>query len=205
MGHTLIGMVSNEKSFLGKQSDIVLHTPVQQEACPNNLAPTVSTTLQLALGDALAVALMEQRGFSSGDFARVHPGGALGKKLYTRVADLLGNDAAPQVSPSSLVKQVIVEISSKRLGATAVIEKGKLVGVITDGDIRRMLGSKMDVAKTKASDIMGRSPKTIESTALAVEAFQVMEKHNITTLVVLGDNKYKGIIHLHDILKEGIF
>jgi arabinose-5-phosphate isomerase len=205
MGHTLIGMVSNEKSFLGKQSDIVLHTPVQQEACPNNLAPTVSTTLQLALGDALAVALMEQRGFSSGDFARVHPGGALGKKLYTRVSDLLGNDAAPQVAPSSLVKQVIVEISSKRLGATAVIEKGKLVGVITDGDIRRMLGSKMDVAKTKASDIMGRSPKTIESTALAVEAFQVMEKHNITTLVVLGDNKYKGIIHLHDILKEGIF
>jgi arabinose-5-phosphate isomerase len=161
--------------------------------------------LQLALGDALAVALMEQRGFSSGDFARVHPGGALGKKLYTRVSDLLGNDAAPQVSPSSLVKQVIVEISSKRLGATAVIEKGKLVGVITDGDIRRMLGSKMDVAKTKASDIMGRAPKTIESMALAVEAFQVMEKHNITTLVVLGDNKYKGIIHLHDILKEGIF
>ena len=205
MGNTLIGMVSNEKSFLAKHADFVLHTPVAQEACPNNLAPTVSTTLQLAMGDALAVALMEQRGFSAGDFARVHPGGALGKKLYTRVNDLLGSDAAPQVAPSSSIKQVIVEISSKRLGATAVIHKGKLEGVITDGDIRRMLGGKNDLAKMKASDIMGRSPKTIEGNALAVEAFHLMEKHNITTLVVLQDSKYKGIIHLHDILKEGIF
>jgi arabinose-5-phosphate isomerase len=205
MGNTLIGMVSNEKSFLAKHADFVLHTPAAQEACPNNLAPTVSTTLQLAMGDALAVALMEQRGFSAGDFARVHPGGALGKKLYTRVTDLLGSDAAPQVSPSSSIKQVIVEISSKRLGATAVIERGKLAGVITDGDIRRMLGGKNDLAKTKASDIMGRSPKTIESNALAVEAFHLMEKHNITTLVVVQDSKYKGIIHLHDILKEGLF
>jgi arabinose-5-phosphate isomerase len=205
MGNTLIAMVSNEKSFLGKHADMLLHTPVAKEACPNNLAPTVSTTLQLAMGDALAVALMEQRGFSSGDFARVHPGGALGKKLYTRVSDLLGSDAAPQVAPSSSIKQVILEISSKRLGATAVVDKGKLVGVITDGDIRRMLGSKSDLAKTKASDIMGRSPKTIESSALAVEAFHLMEKFNITTLVVLNDSKYKGIVHLHDILKEGIF
>jgi arabinose-5-phosphate isomerase len=205
MGNTLIAMVSNEKSFLGKHADMLLHTPVAKEACPNNLAPTVSTTLQLAMGDALAVALMEQRGFSSGDFARVHPGGALGKKLYTRVSDLLGSDAAPQVAPSSSIKQVILEISSKRLGATAVVDKGKLVGVITDGDIRRMLGSKSDLAKTKASDIMGRSPKTVESSALAVEAFHVMEKFNITTLVVLNDSKYKGIVHLHDILKEGIF
>jgi arabinose-5-phosphate isomerase len=205
MGNTLIGMVSNEKSFLAKHADFVLHTPTAQEACPNNLAPTVSTTLQLAMGDALAVALMEQRGFSAGDFARLHPGGALGKKLYTRVNDLLGSDAAPQVAPSSSIKQVIVEISSKRLGATAVIHKGKLEGVITDGDIRRMLGGKNDLAKIKASDIMGRSPKTIESNALAVEAFHLMEKHNITTLVVLQDSKYKGIIHLHDILKEGIF
>ena len=205
MGNTLVGMVSNEKSFLAKHADFLLHTPTAQEACPNNLAPTVSTTLQLAMGDALAVALMEQRGFSAGDFARVHPGGALGKKLYTRVSDLLGSDAAPHVSPSSSIKQVIVEISSKRLGATAVVEKGKLVGVITDGDIRRMLGGKNDLAKTKASDIMGRSPKTIESKALAVEAFHLMEKHNITTLVVVQELKYKGIVHLHDILKEGIF
>ena len=192
MGNTLVGMVSNEKSFLAKHADFLLHTPTAQEACPNNLAPTVSTTLQLAMGDA-------------GDFARVHPGGALGKKLYTRVSDLLGSDAAPHVSPSSSIKQVIVEISSKRLGATAVVEKGKLVGVITDGDIRRMLGGKNDLAKTKASDIMGRSPKTIESKALAVEAFHLMEKHNITTLVVVQELKYKGIVHLHDILKEGIF
>jgi arabinose-5-phosphate isomerase len=205
MGNTLIGMVSNEKSFLAKHADFVLHTPTVQEACPNNLAPTVSTTLQLAMGDALAVALMEQRGFSAGDFARVHPGGALGKKLYTRVNDLLGSDAAPQVTPSSSIKQVIVEISSKRLGATAVIDKGKLAGVITDGDIRRMLGGKSDLAKIKACDIMGRSPKTIEANALAVEAFHLMEKHNITTLVVVQDSKYKGIVHLHDILKEGIF
>lgn len=205
MGNQLIGMVSNEKSFLAKHADFILHTPIAQEACPNNLAPTVSTTLQLATGDALAVALMEQRGFSAGDFARVHPGGALGKKLYTRVSDLLGASAAPQVSPSSSIKQVIVEISSKRLGATAVIEKGKLVGVITDGDIRRMLGGKNDLAKIKAADIMGQSPKTIESSSLAVEAFQLMEKFNITTLVVLHEEKYKGIVHLHDILKEGIF
>jgi arabinose-5-phosphate isomerase len=205
MGNKLIGMVSNDKSFLAKHADCLLHTPVPAEACPNNLAPTVSTTLQLAMGDALAIALMEQRGFGAGDFARVHPGGALGKKLYTRVNDLLGSDAAPQVSPASSIKQVIVEISSKRLGATAVLERGKLVGVITDGDIRRMLGAKNDLAKTKASDIMGRQPKTIESNALAVEAFHLMEKFNITTLVVMQDSKYKGIIHLHDILKEGIF
>jgi arabinose-5-phosphate isomerase len=157
------------------------------------------------MGDALAVALMEQRGFSAQDFARVHPGGALGKKLYTRVSDLLGVNSAPQVAPSSPIKQVIVEISSKRLGATAVIDNDKLLGVITDGDIRRMLGGKADIAKMKASQIMGHSPKTIEGSALAVEAFQLMESHSITTLIVLQDGKYKGIIHLHDILKEGIF
>jgi arabinose-5-phosphate isomerase len=205
MGHVLVGMVSNKRSFLANHSDFVLHTLVDGEACPNNLAPTVSTTLQLAMGDALAVALMEQRGFSSVDFARVHPGGALGKKLYTRVSDILGSDAAPHVSPSSPIKKVILEISAKRLGATAVIEKGKLLGVVTDGDIRRMLAGRFDMNKTKASDIMGLAPKTIESGALAVEAFQLMEKHNITILIVTNNGKYKGIIHLHDILKEGIF
>ncbi len=205
MGNILVAMVSNEKSFLAKKADYLLHTPVEMEACPNNLAPTVSTTLQLAMGDALAVTLMEQRGFTAGDFARVHPGGALGKRLYTRVGDILGSDAAPMVSSTNTVKQVIVEISSKRLGATAVVDKGVLKGVITDGDIRRMLGGKRDLAKTTAADIMGKTPKTIDVQALAVEAFQIMEKHNITTLLVLQEGKYKGIIHLHDILKEGIF
>ncbi len=205
MGIPLIAMVGNEKSFLFRHADHVLFTPISAEACPNNLAPTVSTTVQLAMGDALAVALMEQRGFTAGDFARVHPGGALGKKLYTRIGDLVGTDAKPAVTVSTPVRTVIVEISSKRLGATVVLDRTNVVGVITDGDIRRMLESRNDIGKLKASDIMGKSPKTIESTALAVEAFQVMEKHNITTLIVLEKGKYKGIVHLHDILKEGIF
>lgn len=205
LGNPLIAMVSNDKSFLHKHADEVLFVPVQREACPNNLAPTVSTTAQLAMGDALAVALMEQRGFTSGDFARVHPGGALGKKLYTRVSDLLGANAAPAVSPQAPIKKVIVEISSKRLGATAVLDKKKLVGVITDGDIRRMLEKSADIKAHTAASIMGKSPKTIDADALAVEAFQLMEKHNITTLVVMKGAQYTGIIHLHDILKEGIF
>jgi arabinose-5-phosphate isomerase len=157
------------------------------------------------MGDALAVALMERRGFTTQDFARVHPGGALGKKLYTKVGDLLGTDAAPAVSPQAAIKKVIIEISSKRLGATAVVDKKKLVGVITDGDIRRMLEKTGDIKTLTAAAIMGTSPKTIEADALAVEAFQRMEKHNITTLVVMKGDQYKGIIHLHDILKEGIF
>lgn len=205
LGNPLIAMVSNAKSFLHQHADEVLYVPVEREACPNNLAPTVSTTAQLAMGDALAVALMERRGFTTQDFARVHPGGALGKKLYTKVGDLLGTDAAPAVSPQAAIKKVIIEISSKRLGATAVLDKKKLVGVITDGDIRRMLEKAGDIKTLTASAIMGTSPKTIEADALAVEAFQRMEKHNITTLVVMKGEQYKGIIHLHDILKEGIF
>ena len=205
LGNPLVAMVSNAKSFLHRHADEVLFVPVEREACPNNLAPTVSTTAQLAMGDALAVALMEQRGFTSSDFARVHPGGALGKKLYTKVIDLLGANAAPAVAPSAPIQKVIVEISSKRLGATAVVDKKKLVGVITDGDIRRMLENADNLKSLKASDIMGKSPKTIDAASLAVEAFQLMEKHNITTLVVMSGEQYKGIIHLHDILKEGIF
>lgn len=205
LGNPLVAMVSNTKSFLHRHADEVLFVPVEREACPNNLAPTVSTTAQLAMGDALAVALMEQRGFTSRDFARVHPGGALGKKLYTKVSDLLGSDAAPAVSPQASIKKVIVEISSKRLGATAVVEKKKLVGVITDGDIRRMLENADNLKSLTANDIMGKSPKTVDASSLAVEAFQLMEKHNITTLVVMNGELYKGIIHLHDILKEGIF
>lgn len=205
MGNVLIGMVSNENSFLAKQSHIVLHTPVEKEACPNNLAPTTSTTLQLAMGDALAVALMECRGFSAKDFAKYHPGGALGKKLYVKVSDLLGNNAAPVVKASASIEEVILEISSKRLGATAVMDKSNLVGVITDGDLRRMLQRKTDFTKLKAKDIMSRQPKVIDGGELAVEAFHMMESNNITSLIVTKSNKYKGIVHLHDILKEGIF
>lgn len=205
MGNTIIGMVSNKSSFLGKQSDHVLHTPVEREACPNNLAPTTSTTAQLAMGDAVAVALMECRGFSAGDFARYHPGGALGKKLYVRVGDLLGANSRPMVTPTTSMRDAILEISSKRLGATAVIDKKKIVGIITDGDIRRMLEKNLDIAKTKASQVMGKAPKTIAFDALAVEAFHVMESRNITTLIVVKNNEYQGMVHLHDILKEGIF
>jgi arabinose-5-phosphate isomerase len=205
LGNPLVAMVSNTKSFLHRHADEVLFVPVEREACPNNLAPTVSTTAQLAMGDALAVVLMEQRGFTSSDFARVHPGGALGKKLYTKVSDLLGQNSAPVVTPKSPIKKVIVEISSKRLGATAVVDNKHLVGVITDGDIRRMLEKASDIKSLTAAAIMGKSPKTIDAASLAVEAFQLMEKHNITTLVVMSGEQYKGIIHLHDILKEGIF
>lgn len=205
MGNTLVGMVSNQNSFLAKQSHIVLRTPVEKEACPNNLAPTTSTTLQLALGDALAVALMECRGFTANDFAKYHPGGALGKKLYVKVSDLLGNNSAPVVKPSASIEEVILEISSKRLGATAVVDKTGLVGVITDGDLRRMLQHKTDFSKLKAKDIMSTKPKVIDAAELAVEAFHIMESNNITSLIVLKSDKYKGIVHLHDILKEGIF
>jgi arabinose-5-phosphate isomerase len=205
MGHKLIAMVSNEKSFLHKQADFVLFVPVAHEACPNNLAPTVSTTAQLAMGDALAVALMQERGFTAGDFARVHPGGALGKKLYTRIGDLMGSNSAPAVSPQAPIRKVIVEISSKRLGATAVLDKKKLVGIITDGDIRRMLEKQGDLEKLTARDIMGANPKTMDESALAVEAFQLMERHNITALIIMKGDTYKGMVHLHDILKEGIF
>lgn len=205
MGNVLIGMVSNDQSFLARQSDLLLHIPIDREACPNNLAPTTSTTVQLAMGDAVAVSLMEQRGFTSADFAKYHPGGALGKKLYVKVANLIGANAAPTVTSSTKIKDVIVEISSKRLGATAVLEKNVLVGVITDGDIRRMLEKNDDIKKIVARDIMSNTPRVIEASSLAVEAFQMMEQHNITTLIVVDKNKYKGIIHLHDILKEGIF
>lgn len=205
MGNTLIGMYSNANGFLAQHSDLHLFTPIEKEACPNNLAPTSSTTAQLAMGDALAVALMEQRGFTSGDFAKYHPGGALGKKLYTKVADLLQTNSKLEVAPGTSVKEVIIAISAGRVGAVAVIEKGVLKGIVTDGDIRRMLEKDANIQKLKAKDIMGGAPKTIESTALAVEAFHMMENHNISQVVVTKSGKYKGIVHLHDILKEGIF
>jgi arabinose-5-phosphate isomerase len=205
MGNVLIGMVSNVNGFLAKQSDHLLITTVTREACPNNLAPTTSTTAQLAMGDALAVALMESRGFTARDFAKYHPGGALGKKLYVKMKDLLGDNSKPMVSPSTPIKDVIIEISSKRLGATAVIEKNKLVGVITDGDIRRMLEKGGDIKKLVAKDIMAKSPRVMDASELAVNGFQLMESNSITQLIVVNGDRYQGIVHLHDILKEGIF
>ena len=205
MGNILIGMVANANGFLAKHSDHVLFTPVEKEACPNNLAPTTSTTAQLAMGDALAVALMECRGFTSGDFAKYHPGGALGKKLYVKVSDILDSDLKREVDLSTSVKEVIVAISKGRAGAVAVMKKSELQGIITDGDVRRMLERDADFLKLKAGAIMTRNPRTIESQALAVEAFHIMEQNSITQLVVVKGDKYKGIIHLHDILKEGIF
>lgn len=205
MGNKLVGMVGNLDSFLAQQSDFILNTTVDKEACPNNLAPTASTTAQLAMGDALAVCLMEMRGFGERDFARYHPGGALGKKLYLRVKDLLDPERKPQVSPSTPVKDTIIEISKSRLGATAVLDNGKLLGVVTDGDLRRMLEAGKSIDSTVAYDIMSSNPKTIDSEALAAEAFQLLEKHNITQVIAMEGDTYAGIVHLHDILKEGIY
>ncbi|MGE0087976.1 MAG: SIS domain-containing protein [Bacteroidales bacterium] len=204
-GNALVGMVSSIDSFLGKNADYVLKSTVDKEACPNNLAPTSSTTAQLVIGDALAVCLLEYRGFSSEDFAKYHPGGALGKKLYMRVSDLYKNNEAPKVSINENVKNVIIEISSKRLGATAVLnEKDELAGIITDGDIRRMLQKNDRIDNLTAKNIMSINPKTIDKDELAINAFQLMENNHITQLIVTNKKKYIGIVHIHDILKEGI-
>lgn len=200
----LIGMVSNTDSFLGKNADYVLRTTVDKEACPHNLAPTSSTTAQLVMGDALAVALLEYRGFSREDFAKMHPGGALGKKLYMNVSDLYKQNEVPSVNSHDTIRTIIVEISSKRLGATAVMENNKLIGIITDGDLRRMLEKYNDVENLTARDIMSPDPKTIPANELAINAFNLMENNNITQLIVMDEDNYKGIVHLHDILKEGI-
>jgi len=203
-GNKLIALVGNVDSFLAQQSDYILNCTVEKEACPNNLAPTSSTTAQLAMGDALAVCLLDYRGFSSKDFAKYHPGGTLGKKLYLKVSDISFQNQLPQVKPNDSLKSVILEISSKRLGATAVIENNKLVGVITDGDLRRMLEKVDSIADLKASDIMNKNPKNIEAEELAINALQVLEKNNITQLIVTENGNYKGFVHLHDLLKEGI-
>lgn len=202
----LIGMVGNTNSTLAKQSHFVLDTTVDIEACPNNLAPTSSSTAQLVMGDALAVALLKLNGFSSNDFAQYHPGGALGKQLYLKVADLFIHNAQPKVKPEDSIDAVILEISSKRLGATAVIAAdNSLAGVITDGDLRRTLHENKSLANLKASDIMNSNPKTIVTSDLAVNALQLMKEKSITQLIVVDESaKYLGIIHLHDILKEGI-
>jgi arabinose-5-phosphate isomerase len=203
-GNTLIGMTADKNSFLGKESHYILHAYVESEACPNNLAPTNSTTAQLVLGDALAVCLMELRNFKSEDFAVYHPGGALGKKLLLRVKDMLDTTHAPRVSPDASVKKVIMEISEKRLGVTAVIENNVVIGIITDGDIRRMLSNRDTFADLTARDIMTQHPKHISSNLLVSEALNVLENNAITQLVVIDNQEYKGILHLHDILKEGI-
>ncbi|AMA49828.1 MULTISPECIES: KpsF/GutQ family sugar-phosphate isomerase [Flavobacterium] len=203
-GNQLIGMTANLHSFLGKESDLVLHAYVSKESCPNNLAPTNSTTAQLVLGDALAICLMKKRDFKSEDFAKYHPGGALGKKLLLKVSDLLDKTHKPQVTPDSPIKDVIVEISEKRLGVTAVIEEKQLIGIITDGDIRRMLNTTETISGLKAKDIMTKTPKTIALDAMVMDAFHTMEDFSITQLVVETDGNYVGILHIHDILKEGI-
>jgi len=205
-GNKIIAITGNVDSFLGKNSDFPLNTFVEKEACPNNLAPTSSTTAQLVMGDALAVCLQDLRGFSSKDFAKYHPGGALGKRLYLRVSDLIKNNQTPKVDINSTIAEVIVEISEKRLGVTAVLEKEKIIGIITDGDIRRMLRKSTDIALFKAKDIMGKDPKTIYQDAMAIEALEKLEQGNITQILVVdAKEKYIGVVHLHDLIKEGIF
>jgi arabinose-5-phosphate isomerase len=205
LGNTLIGMVGNMDSYLAKHSDHVLNTTVEQEACPNNLAPTTSTTAQMVMGDALAVCLMELRGFSPEDFARYHPGGTLGKKLYLLVGDLSAQNEQPAVREQSTLKQVIVEITEKRLGITAVLDgNGSLTGVITDGDLRRMLEKGGDLDRITATDIMTRGPKTIEADTLAVAALGMMQRLDITQLLVTENGAYAGVIHLHDLIREGL-
>lgn len=200
----LIAITGNITSFLGKEADYTLNTYVEKEACPNNLAPTNSTTAQLVIGDAIAVCLMEMRNFSAEDFAKYHPGGALGKKLLLRVSEMLDTTHKPVVAPNSSIKTVIVEISEKRLGVTAVVEDEKVIGIITDGDIRRMLNKTETIAGLTAKEIMTVNPKTIKSTDLVSDALNILEDFSITQLVVVDGNEYKGVLHLHDILKEGI-
>lgn len=204
-GNLLIGMVGNMQSFLARQSDIILNTTVEQEACPNNLAPTSSTTAQMVMGDALAVCLMELKGFKSEDFAKFHPGGTLGKKLYLRVEDLSKQNEQPRVFPEAGIRDVIMEMTKKRLGATVVTDNDNVVlGIITDGDLRRMLEKGSSFETLLAKDIMGTNPKTIEATELAVNALDKMRKEDISQLVVVNNGRYAGIIHLHDLVKEGI-
>jgi len=201
----LIGMVGSIESYLASQSDIILNTTVTQEACPNNLAPTSSTTAQLVMGDALAICLMEMKGFGSDDFAKFHHGETLGKKLYLRVADLYIKNEKPKLAKDRSLKEVIVEISSKRLGATAVVDnKDILLGIITDGDLRRMLEKNISLDGVTAADIMTVTPKSIGAEELAVDALDLMRKRSITQLVVVENGKYLGFIHLHDLIREGL-
>ena len=204
LGASLIGMVGNPGSFLAGQADVVIHTTVEKEAVPGNPIPTTSTTAQLVMGDALAVALLQCRGFTLEDFARIHPGGTIGKQLYLKVSDLYPRNAKPMVDAMADIRTLILEISGKRLGTTAVIQGEELVGIVTDGDLRRMLESNRDVSSLRAKDIMTRSPMTIPPDTLVADALHKMRKNNITQLLVTEEGKYLGVVHLHDILNEGI-
>lgn len=204
-GNCVIAMTGNVESYLAKKSDFIFNTGIEQEACPNNLAPTTSTTAQMVMGDAIAICLMEKKGFNAEGFAKFHPGGTLGKKLYLRVGDLYADNAKPEVKTEASVKEVIMEITRKRLGATAVTgADGKLAGVITDGDLRRMLEKSDDIQKITARDIMSQNPKTIAPSEMAVNALDIMRKNSITQLVVAENGVYLGILHLHDLVKEGL-
>ena len=204
-GSQLVALVSNTQSYLAKQANFILNATIAEEACPNNLAPTTSTTAHLALGDALAVCLLKMKDFSDRDFAELHPGGALGKQLYLKVSDLVMGHEIPKVSPDTLLKEVILEISSKRLGCTAVVDADEqLLGIITDGDLRRMLQKDVDIRTAKAADIMTRTPQTIALDEFAVKALHVMQEKSITQLVALDNGRVAGFVHLHDLLKEGI-
>jgi arabinose-5-phosphate isomerase len=205
LGSVLVALVSNTKSYLAEQADFVLNATIEEEACPNNLAPTTSTTAHLALGDALAVCLLESKGFTPEDFARYHPGGSLGKQLYLKVQDIVDSQQIPKVKESASLSEVIVEISSKRLGATAVVnDQDLLKGIITDGDLRRMLQKTLDIGSLCAADIMTVNPKTISSGEFAIRAMNLMRNHNITQLVAMNGDKIAGFVHIHELMKEGI-
>jgi arabinose-5-phosphate isomerase len=203
-GNKLIALVGNLESYLAQQADFIINCSVEKEACPNNLAPTSSTTAQLAMGDALAVCLLECRDFKSEDFAKFHPGGALGKKLYLKAGDIAAQNQKPQVSKTATIRNVIIEISSKRIGAAAVIENNTLVGIITDGDIRRMMEKFENINDITAADIMGLQPKTIDADELAVNALNLMQQKNISQIIVTKAGVFFGFIHIHDLIKEGI-
>lgn len=202
--NTLIALTSNKLSFLASEANFVIHAFSQEEACPNNLAPTTSTTVQLVMGDAIAIALLDMRGFSEKDFAKNHPGGALGKRLYLTVSDLCKLHKNPQVLPEASVREVIVEITNKMLGVTAVVRDGKIKGVITDGDLRRMLSTNDSIEGLTAQMIMSGQPKTVSYKAMAIEARDILEEHNISQLLVERDGVYAGVVHIHDLIKEGI-
>jgi arabinose-5-phosphate isomerase len=203
-GSKIIAIVGNMDSYLAKKADYAINCTVLQEACPNNLAPTASSTAQLVIGDAMAVCLIAMRGFTSEDFARTHPGGVLGKRLYLTVEQLCKVNEAPQVPSNANLNKIIYEISSKRLGVAAVVDNEKIIGIITDGDLRRMLEKNIDIHTIIASDIMSKNPKTIDVKKLAVNALEIMRNNNITSILVTENEKYIGVVHLHDLLKEGI-
>jgi arabinose-5-phosphate isomerase len=203
-GNTLIAMTGNVNSYLATESNYIVNTTVSKEACPNNLAPTTSTTAQMVMGDAIAICLLEMKGFRAEDFAKFHPGGALGKQLYLQVGDISKHNAKPSIAPTASIKEVILCISNNRLGATVVEDNNAVVGIITDGDIRRMLEKQADWLQLTAADIMHTTPKTVEATSLAVDALQQMRQHNISQLVVMQGNQFAGFVHLHDLLKEGL-